>query len=405
MSQPSEQPASSAPPRSSAKRVLAVVILLGLLGGAGLFLTRKKDAGGSAVGPGGAGAKGTERKVPVLIEVATTRDVPIVLEGLGTVTPLATVQVRSQVDGRLLSVAFKEGALVHKGDVLAQIDPRPFQIAVAQTAATVARDQAQLRNARLMLERTTQLRAENMVSQQAVDDQQSQVDQLEATIGIAQAANDRARLELEWSHIVAPTDGVTGIRQIDPGNLVRATDATGLVVLTQLDPISVVFTVPQDELDRLQVAMSGASLRVEAWSRDGRALLGQGTLTVIDNQINTATGTIRLKAAFPNPRRSLWPNQFVKARLAVDQKSGALVIAAAALQRGPQGTFVYVAGPDNTAQLRPVEVDVIEGPIAVLKSGVDAGESVITDGQSQLKPGALIDPRRPAPVAEARGTP
>jgi len=382
---------------------LAVIVLLGVLGGAGLFFTRKKDGGGPGAGP--AGAKGGDRKVPVLVEAAAKRDVPIVLEGLGTVTPLATVQVRSQVDGRLQSVAFKEGALVHKGDVLAQIDPRPFQISVAQTAATLARDQAQLRNAKLMLERTKQLRAENLVAQQAVDDQQTQVDQLEATIGIDQAVNDNAKLQLEWSRIVAQTDGVTGIRQIDPGNLVRASDATGLVVLTQLDPISIVFTVPQDELDRLQTATSAASLQVEAWSRDGHTLLGQGMLTVIDNQINTSTGTIRLKAIFPNPRRALWPNQFVKARLAVAQKNDALVIAAAAIQRGPQGTFVYVATADNTAQLRPVEVDIIEGSVAVLRSGLTAGESVITDGQSQLKPGSLIDPRSPGPVAEARGTP
>ena len=392
---------------SSGRRVVVVLFLLALVVGGGFLLTRQKGSGAPAGpgGPGAAGAKGGERKVPVLVEAAVKRDVPIVLEGLGTVTPLATVQVRSQVDGRLLSVAFKEGALVKKGELLAQLDPRPFQIAVAQTAATLARDGAQLRNAKLLLERSKQLRQQELVSQQVVDDQQTLVDQLEATLGIDQATNDNAKLQLEYSRLVAPCDGVTGIRQIDPGNIVHQSDPTGLVVLTQLDPISVIFTVPQDELERLHAVMGASALQVEAWSRDGRVLLGTGTLALIDNQINTATGTIRLKAVFPNPQKALWPNQFIKARLTVDQKKGALVIAAAAIQRGPQGTFVYIASAENTAQLRPVDVDVIEGPLAVLKSGVDAGESVITDGQSQLKPGAPIDPRAPGPVAAARGAP
>lgn len=378
--------------RTSGRRVAVVVLfVVALLAGGAFFSTRK--GGAATPGKDGPGGKAPERKVPVLVEPARRLDVPIVLEGLGTVTPLATVQLKSQVDGRLQSVAFKEGALVKKGELLAQIDPRPFQIAVAQTAATLARDQAQLRNARLMLSRNTSLRAQDMVPQQAVDDQQTVVDQLEATLAIDQAASDNAKLQLEYSRLTAPIDGVAGIRQIDPGNLIRASDATGLVLLTQLDPISVVFTLPQDELGRLQTAMSAKSLQVEAWSRDGRALLAVGALAVIDNQINSATGTVRLRAAFPNPTRALWPNQFVKARVTVDQRQKALVIASAAIQRGPQGTFVYVVGDDHTAQLRPVEVDVIEGPLAVLLGGVDEGQAIVTDGQSQLKPGSAVDPR------------
>jgi multidrug efflux system membrane fusion protein len=378
--------------RASGRRVAVVVLFVVALLAGGAFLSTRKG-GAATPGKGGPGGKAPERKVPVLVEPARRLDVPIVLEGLGTVTPLATVQLKSQVDGRLQSVAFKEGALVKKGELLAQIDPRPFQIAVAQTAATLARDQAQLRNARLMLSRNTSLRAQDMVPQQAVDDQQTVVDQLEATLAIDQAASDNAKLQLEYSRLTAPIDGVAGIRQIDPGNLIRASDATGLVLLTQLDPISVVFTLPQDELGRLQTAMSAKSLQVEAWSRDGRALLAVGALAVIDNQINSATGTVRLRAAFPNPTRALWPNQFVKARVTVDQRQKALVIASAAIQRGPQGTFVYVVGDDHTAQLRPVEVDVIEGPLAVLLGGVDEGQAIVTDGQSQLKPGSAVDPR------------
>jgi multidrug efflux system membrane fusion protein len=339
----------------------------------------------------------------VLVEAAAQRDVPIVLEGLGTVTPLATVQVKAQVDGRLQSVAFKEGAVVHKGELLAQLDPRPFQIAVAQTAATLARDQAQLRNLKLTLERSRQLKEQNLVPQQQVDDQQTQVDSAEATVGIDQAANDNARLQLEYSRIVANIDGVAGIRQIDPGNLVKATDTLGLVVLTQLDPITVVFTVPQDELARVQRASAAGSLSVEAWARDGQSKLATGTLTVIDNQVSATTATVRLKATFENPTRALWPNEFVKARLAVEQRKDAVVIPAAAIQRGPQGTFVYLAGADDTAQVRPIEVDLIEGAQAILRSGVKVGERVITDGQSQLKPGAAIDARTPGATPPAGG--
>jgi len=395
-----------APPPKSRGRVIAIVaVLLLVAGGGAFFFFKQRSAAAQAGGAGAKGGKGgpPERKVPVLVEAAVTRDVPIVLEGLGTVTPLATVQMRSQVDGRLVNVAFKEGSLVKKGDLLAQIDPRPFQIAVAQTAATLARDQAQQRNAKLLLERDKQLKEQNLVPQQTIDDQQTLVDQLEGTMGIDQAANDNAKLNLEYARIVSPIDGVTGIRQIDPGNLVHAADATGLVVITQLDPISVIFTVPQDELDRLQKAMAGGTLSVEAWSRDGRTSLATGSLAVIDNQINATTGTLKLKALFPNPQRALWPNQFIKARLTVDQKKDALVIAASAIQRGPQGTFVYLAADDNTAQLKTVDVDIIEGPLAVLRGGIKAGDKVITDGQNQLKPGSAIDARTPGPVADAGG--
>lgn len=386
------------PPKKTGTRNALIVAVVIALAATGLWLTRK-----TAAPPGGKGAG--ERKVPVLVDTVVQRDQPIVLEGLGTVTPLATVQVKSQVDGRLQSVAFKEGALVKKGELLAQLDPRPFQILVAQTSATLARDEAQLRNAELLLERNTKLKEQNLVSQQVVDDARTTTEALRGTRGVDQAALDNAKLQLEYSRIVSPIDGVAGLRQVDPGNLVHASDATGLVVLAQLDPISVVFTLPQDELERLQRAMAGGALQVEAWARDGRSLLGTGQLTVIDNQVNATTGTVKLRAQFANPTRALWPNQFVKARLTVDQKKDALVIAAAAVQRGPQGTFVYLAASDNTAKVQPVDVDLIEGSFAVIRSGLHAGDRVITDGQSQLKPGAPIDARTAGPVAEPKDDP
>jgi len=389
-------PPPAPPQKSHTVRNVIIVFVVIALAATGLWFTRKTTAPA-----GGKGGPGGDRKVPVLVDTVVQRDQPIVLEGLGTVTPLATVQVKSQVDGRLQSVLFKEGALVKKGELLAQIDPRTFQIQAAQAAATLARDEAQLKNAELLLERNEKLKEQNLVSQQAVDDARTAVDGLKGTRGMDQASADNAKLQLEYSRIVSPIDGVAGLRQVDQGNLVRASDATGLVVLAQLDPISVVFTLPQDELDRLQRAMAGGNLQVEAWARDGRSLLGTGELTVIDNQVNATTGTVKLRAQFANPTRALWPNQFVKARLTVDQKKNALVIAAAAIQRGPQGTFVYLAD-NGTAKLQQVDVDLIEGSFAVISSGLKAGDKVITDGQSQLKPGSPIEPRTAGPVAEAK---
>ncbi len=389
-------PPPAPPQKSHTVRNVVIVFVVVALAATGLWFTRAKPA----AGPGGKGGPG-DRKVPVLVDTVVQKDQPIVLEGLGTVTPLATVQVKSQVDGRLQSVLFKEGAIVKKGELLAQIDPRPFQIQAAQAAATLARDEAQLRNAELLLERNEKLKEQNLIAQQAVDDARTAVDGLKGTRGMDQAAADNAKLQLEYSRIVSPIDGVAGLRLVDQGNLVHASDATGLVVLAQLDPISVVFTLPQDELDRLQRAMAGGNLQVEAWARDGRSLLGTGQLTVIDNQVNATTGTVKLRAQFANPTRALWPNQFVKARLTVDQKKNALVIAAAAVQRGPQGTFVYLAD-NGTAKLQQVEVELIEGSFAVISSGLKAGDKVITDGQSQLKPGSPIEPRTAGPVAEAK---
>jgi membrane fusion protein, multidrug efflux system len=381
--------------------VAGAVLVVG--GGAGAWLGRARSGVALAAAAQRAQA---ERQVPVLVETAARREVPIILEGLGTVTPLATITVHTQVDGKLETVDFREGQPVRKGEQLAQVDPRPFRIAVAQASATLERDQAQLRNARLTLERDVGLRAQDLVPQQQVDDQQTVVDQAAATVGMDRAQLDNARLQLEWSRVVSPIDGVAGIRQLDPGNLVHQADPSGLVVLTQFDPISVIFTLPEDDLERITRAYAQGPRAVEAWSRDGQRRLASGELTVIDNQVNLNTATVRLRATFRNPGHTLWPNQFVKARLHVESKEAALVVSAAAVQRGQQGTFVYVVGADHTAQLRPVEVETLEGTQAILKSGVQVGEVVVIDGQAQLKPGSRVDARerpRPHALADAWG--
>jgi multidrug efflux system membrane fusion protein len=379
---PSTTPAT-APPRHWKRWVFGAVGLMVV----GLLIWR------IATPPGGGAAKGAPtdvRPVPVAAVAVAQRDVPIYLEGLGSVTALATVTVRSQVDGRLDKVNFVEGQRVKKGDPLAQVDPRPFQAQLHQAEATLARDTAQLRNATLNLERYKDLRKQNLIAQQQVDDQQTQVDQVRATVGIDQAQVETARLNLDYASIRSPLDGVTGIRQVDAGNIVHAGDAGGIVVITQLDPIAVLFTLPQDDLPRVSEAMGKGELTVDALSRDGGARLGTGKVLLVDNQINQTTATIRLKAIFPNPTNVLWPNQFVKARLLLATRAGALVIPTPAVQRGPKGTFVYVVGSDSTVAVRPVELESTEGAVTLLARGLKTGELVVTDGQNQIRPGSKV---------------
>jgi membrane fusion protein, multidrug efflux system len=341
------------------------------------------------------------RPVPVATATVVQKDVPIYLEGLGSVTALYTVTVKTQIDGRLDKVFYVEGQRVKKGDLIAQVDPRPYQAALHQTVATVARDQAQLVNARLNLKRYDELSKENLIAKQQATDQQAQVDQLAATVAIDQAQVETAKLNLDYTHIVSPVDGVTGIRLVDPGNLVHAADATGIVVITQLDPIAVIFTLPQDDLPRVSEAMAKGELTVDALSRDGGTKLGTGKVLLIDNQINQTTATIRLKAVFPNPSNALWPNQFVKARLLLTTRTGAIVIPTAAIQRGPKGTFVYVVGDDSIVSVRPVVIEVTQGDQTVLTSGVKPGERVVVDGQNQIRPGSKVSVRG----AEGSGAP
>ena len=377
--------------------VLAAVVVL-VAAGTIWFVRRR----GGQKPPPNAAAQAQQRPVPVVTAQVQQRDLPIYLDGLGTVVAAKTITVRPQVDGRLDSVRFREGQVVRRGEVLAQIDPRPFQVQLEQARGALRRDSAQLRTARLALARNLELLRDHLVSQQDVDNQEAAVGQSEGAVRIDQAQIDSARLNLDYARIASPIDGVTGVRLVDPGNLVRATDATGIVVVTQLDPVAVLFTLPQDYLPQVAQQMELGTLTVEAFSRDGNLKLGSGELLVIDNQINQNTATMRLKANFANPQRVLWPNQFVKARLLLTVRKGAIVVPTTAVQRGPEGTFAYLVGSDQTVQPRPIEVELTQGDVAAIARGLSPGEVVVADGAAALRPGAKVAPRPTAPAKPAQ---
>jgi membrane fusion protein, multidrug efflux system len=345
-------------------------------------------------GAGNAAANAGDRPVPVLVARAVTRDMPIVLEGLGSVTAYKTVNVRTQVDGRLDKVLFEEGKAVKQGELLAQIDPRPFEIQLHTGQAALGRDEAQLHGAERNLERYQAVVEKQLIPQQQVDDQRALVEQYRASAQGDQAQIETAKLQLDYARIKSPIAGVTGVRQVDPGNLVHPSDANPIVVVTQLDPIAVLFTLPQDDLPRVAEAQARGAPVVEAIAREGNKTIATGKLALVDNQINQATATIRLKAIFPNPDKTLWPNQFVKARIQLDVRKGALVIPAVAVQHGPQGTFVYVVGADDKAEMKPVTVVFMQGDEAIIEvekgKGLRDGEAVVTEGQGQLRPGAKV---------------
>lgn len=388
---PLESPA--APKGSWVTRAVLLVLLAGCIAG-GVWIVRAR-AKASATAAAAAASAAQNRVVPVLTADVVQRDVPVVRDGLGSVSAFYTVTVKTQVDGRITQVAFKEGQRVKKGDLLVQIDSRPFAIQLESAQAAMARDQAQLKNGQLNLERYKTLSQQNLIAVQQYTDQQASVDQLEAQVHSDQAQIDSARLNLDYARVTSPIDGVTGVRLVDPGNVVHASDATGLVIVTQLDPIAVFFTLPEDDLPEISSATAGTPqpLVVEAFSRDGEKPLGQGKLAVIDNEINQQTATIRLKAVFDNPKQMLWPNQFVKARLRVSTRKDALTVPSAVVQHGPNGTFVYVVTASQTAEMRPVVVDLTQGDVSIIKSGLKAGEQVVIEGQAQLRPGAKVSPR------------
>jgi multidrug efflux system membrane fusion protein len=368
----------------SSRRPMLVFITLLLIAGSGWAVhahrSRTTDVTAKAA---------ADRSVPIVVTQPEVREVPIYLEGLGSVAAFNTVTVRSQVDGRIERTLFTEGGEVHKDDILVVIDPRPFVNAVKRASAQHARDSALLRNARANLKRYQALRERKLIAQQQLDDQQAEVDQLRAALTLDQAQIDDAKLQLLYSRISSPIDGRTGVRLVDPGNLVRANDPNGLVLITQLDPIAVVFTLPEDELPRVQASMATETLPVEAWSRDGATLLGTGKLSLIDNQINAATGTIRLKAIFDNPQRALWPNQFVRARLLVAKRKNALVIASSVVQRGPNGDFVYVVNKGR-ALMRSVTIETTAGDLAIVSEGIDPTDVIVFEGQNRLAPDTRV---------------
>ena len=375
---------------------VAVVVIAALA-----YLIRKRTSA-KAAGAAQAQQAAANRPVPVVAAAVSRKDVPIYLDGLGNVTAFNTVTVRSQVDGRLEQVLFREGQQVKKGDILARIDPRPFQAQLLQAQGALARDKAQLEGAKRNLERYRTLAAQKLIAPQQADDQAALVGQLTGAVEVDQGQIATAKLNIDYSVIKSPIDGVTGVRLVDPGNLVHASDQNGLVLLTQLDPIAVLFSLPQDDLPRVMRELSGGTLPVEAWSRDGTQKLSTGELTLVDNQINAATATLRLKAVFPNPQRLLWPNQFVKARLLLSTQKDALTVPSTVPQRGPEGTFAYVIQQDQTVQPRPIEVSLSEGDISLVSRGLQEGEQVVVDGQSQLRPGSKVVPRQAQPQQQAR---
>jgi multidrug efflux system membrane fusion protein len=330
--------------------------------------------------------------VPVAVVAARRMDLPVYLSGLGSVTPSNSVSVRSRVDGQLVEVAFKEGQQVQKGQLLAVIDPRPFEVQLAQAQATLFKDQAQLRDAKLNFQRFQDLlKQSGAVSQQQVDTQGALVDQLDGAARNDQAAIDSAKLQITYCHITAPINGRIGLRLVDVGNIVHAADANPLLIITQLQPIAVLFSLPEDQLQTVAQHMKQGTLTVEAYSRDDQTKMATGELGTIDNQIDQTTGTGRLKAMFQNKDSSLWPNEFVNARLLLESKKNAIVVPSAAIQRGPQGTFAYVVKADKTAEVRPVTVSLAQGNLSAIGQGLAEGEIVVTDGQDKLKAGMMVD--------------
>lgn len=364
------------------------------------------SAPGSAGGPpGGRRYFDANRAMPVVAATARVAPLDVRISALGTVIPRNTVTVHPRVDGQLQRVLFREGQIVKAGDVLAEIDPRPFQTTLANAEGQMARDMAQLQNAQADLERYRGLLAQDSIARQQVDNQEALVRQYQGTVAADRATVNDAKLQLGYTKVLAPIGGRVGLRQVDAGNLVRGSDTNGLVVITEVQPISVVFPIAQDHLPAvLKRLNAGAKLPVEAWDREGRLQLGSGVLLTVDNQIDVATGTVKLKAEFPNQDGALFPNQFVNVKLLVDTLDDAIVIPGAGVLRGAPGTFAYVVKDDNTVTMRPLKTGPAEGERIAINEGLKAGERVVIDGADRLREGAkveVIDRRAAATSASA----
>jgi multidrug efflux system membrane fusion protein len=369
---------------------IAVALIVVVIAGAALwFLLR--TPGEAPAGRGRAGFDAA-RPLPVVAAPVRKGSINVYLDALGTVTPRNTVVLRSRVDGQLVSVAFREGQDVKAGEVLAQIDPRPFEVQLTQATGQRARDQALLKNAQLDLERYQTLLKQDSISQQQVDTQAALVRQYQGAVESDQGAVDNAKLQLTYARITAPISGRVGLRQVDPGNMVHASDSNGLVTITQIKPITVIYPVPEDNVPRIVKRMqSGEEVTVDAYDRGGKNKLATGRLLTLDNQIDTATGTVKLRAEFPNQDAVLFPNQFVNVRMAIETRQNATLVPSAAIQRGAPGTFVFVVKPDQTVSVAAVKLGAVEGETTEVQSGLEAGAQVVVDGADKLREGSKVE--------------
>lgn len=420
MAKPEEHQQAKLPPppkAASRRRKLIAAALILLLAGGGWYWYQHRTpaasapgAPGAAGGPGGPGGRGGPggpggpggQRSPVVVSTVAQRNMDVILNGLGNVTPVANVTVRAQVSGPLLKVLFKEGQMVKAGDVLAEIDPRPFQATLDQAVGTLARDRALLENARLDQKRYRTLLGQDSISSQQVDTQDALVRQYEGVVKTDQANVDSARLQLGYTRIVAPASGRIGLRQVDPGNIVSTSDTNGIALITQIQPIAVLYTIPEDNLPSvLKRLHAGETIPVQAWDRQARNRLAEGTLLTTDNQIDTTTGTVKLKAIFQNTDGLLFPNQFVNMRTRVDTIEDATVVPVAAIQRGQQGTFVYVVDESSKVKVQVVTLGPSDGERTVVTKGVQPGQRVVIDGADRLKEGMTVETVDPAARAAA----
>jgi multidrug efflux system membrane fusion protein len=371
--------------KSKFRWLAGVVVLLCVAAGIYIYRGRASDAQAPTR------RRAATQNIPVVTAKVTSGDMDVYLSGLGTVTPFNTVTVKSRVDGQLVKVLFQEGQLVKAGQVLAEIDPRPFQVQLAQAEGQLARDQALLVNAQVDLERYRVLFKEDSIPKQQLDTQASLVRQFEGTIQADRSQVDNAKLQLVYCHITSPITGRVGLRLVDVGNMIHASDATGLIIITQLQPITVVFTLPEDDLPAVLARMkSNQPLSVTAFDREQKNSLATGSLLSIDNQIDPTTGTVKLKAIFTNSDGALFPNQFVNARVRVDTLHNATLVPNAAIQRSPQSTFVFTVNPDNTVAIKNVEVKFSERDQSAIARGLTPGETVVVDGVDKLQPGVKV---------------
>ena len=388
--------ASGFPDQEKRNRRRAAVAMLLLLTILSVACTSASDKAATA-------RANTPQTIQVTVASVQQQDLPIYLDGLGSVEAFYTVNVKSRVDGQLEDVKFREGEFVNKGDLLAVIDPRPYQALLDQAQAQLFRDQASLRDAQLNYTRDQSLfKDSGAVSQQQVDTQKATVDQLEGTVRNDQALVENAKLNVTYCHITAPESGRIGLRLVDPGNIVHATDANPLLVITQLQPITVIFTLPEDQLQTVSQHMQKGTLAVDAYSRDDQTKLASGKLQTIDNEIDQTTGTGKLKAVFDNKGNELWPNQFVNIHLLLETIKNAIVMPAAAVQRGPQGSFVYLVKPDKTVTVRPVTIAATQGNVVQIASGLSVNDVVVTDGQDKLQENSKVEPHQQAAPKSAQ---